>query len=426
MVYLCFFLVFFPLSAYADVFSKPASPDQGRLEQNLANDFKNFYYRGGMDYNIFDSTQNSYNLNKDSISLGCNRFDSHASLKNMIASNKLDKLSYVGEFSKTEFEKLINKISLSPLVTWEYSSPTVADVYKYLDTVAHLQLSMRYNQCENLEREVNDPVVHLRKQAQMDCLKRIGLQDDMNAAFENCFQNGHVGGTEKPFATLEDPKDGGRYIGMGVDVTNKTLDRVNQQNAQDLDDIKAIIPHILVTPDTVDFLGPSRRIRQVVSKNRQDFLGFLGNVVKTYKSDQSFSRTDLGQLSVAGVPLTEAQLKNIAMLDDTTAYLAMNKIASQLAYLKTMDLYTKALEFLRRVLNHPAIEPGYKRLMQEDYDFMVYEMDMLKQEKARLAEYFGFMGTILDEADSKRLKTIAMIKEESAEEEKKGLFNLNP
>ncbi|MEI7999127.1 MAG: hypothetical protein WCH62_06455, partial [Candidatus Omnitrophota bacterium] len=383
-------------------------------------------HRIGMDLNISEETQKPYVLNKHPVTLGCNRFDYHASLKNLIANSKLERQGYIGEFSKSEFNQIINKVALSPLVTWEYSSPTVADVYKYLDTTAHLQLSMRYNQCEDLERGVNDPVVHLRKQAQMDCLKRVGLQDDINSAFESCFQNGHLQqGSEKPFTTLEDPGDGGAYIGSGVDVTDKTLNRVKLKS-ENIDDITSLIPRILISPDSIDYMGPNQRIRQVASINRKNFLSLLENIILVYKRDKTISVSSLEELSVAGVPLTEAQVKNIALLDDTTAYLAMNKIASQLAYLKTMDLYTKALEFIRRVLNHPAIEPGYKRLMQQGYDFIVYEMDMLKQERGRLTDYFSFMGSILDNADAQRLKILGMIKDESNYDEKKGLFNLTP
>jgi|GEM_PF-4333776 len=421
MLYITLFMCVFSPLAYADVFSKPTTDEQVSLEKNLNNDIKNFYYRGGMDFNINDSTSGSYDLNKDSVTLGCNRFDSKKSEQNYV----------IEQIHSSDISSLVNQLTNTPFLLLEYSSPTMADLLKHFDTMAHLQLSMRYRQCEDLERVVDDPVVHLRKQAQMDCLKRGGQEEDMNAAFEGCFEKSHDNKQEKAFQELESPDNANYLIPSRirdehgpVDVTDKTIERVNQEK-QDLADIKAIIPHISITLDSVHFHSPSQRIRQVVVQNRQAFLKFLQTTVSDYKEGRDISG-GLNQLSVAGVPLSVAQVKNIAMLDDTTTYLAMNKMASQLAYLKTVDLYSKALEYLRRVLNHPAIEPGYKRLMQEDYDFIAYEMDMLKGEKDRLAEYFGFMGTILDEADAKRLKTIAMIKDESASEEKKGFFNLNP
>ena len=61
-------------------------------------------------------------------------------------------------------------------------------------------------------------------------------------------------------------------------------------------------------------------------------------------------------------------------------------IASNLAYLKTIDQYLKASEMLDRVMIHPAIEPGYKTLLKNAVEYVHKEIVNLKEEKERLSQ----------------------------------------
>lgn len=423
MIYVLFILLFISRISFADIFSKPS--DQSELNQALSKDWKNFYYRGSYDYNSYTLPESpAYRLKRGGISLGCNRYDFHESLKNFLTRS---------EFNSAELEILMNQLSTSRLLVWQYSSPTLADLYKHLDTMGHLRLNVRYQQCEDLERVVDDPVVKLRKQSVMDCLKHpkgTDDTDDIDGAFRACFDHLHsFSGVDQPYKDLEDPQDA-RYTmknapGGVFNVTEKTLNRIDSSGGT-LAIIKDIIPTLSISDNSITITGPVKQSRQLIAQYRSEFLSKLRPIINGYKQHGSVNDQQMSDLSVFGVPLTEGQVRNIVMLDDTTGYLAMNKIASELAYLKTLDQYSKAVEMLGRVMSHPAIEPGYKTLLKSSYDFAKQEIISLKEEKERLSQYADTMHTVLEEADRQRLKTIAWMQQEAASQEQKGLFKINP
>jgi hypothetical protein len=417
MTYLLILLLLIPEISFADIFSRP--DNQMQWDGALANDAKNFYYRSGLDYNAYASNEAPYELQKK-VSLGCNRYDFHESLKNLFTRP---------EFNNAELELLMQQLSTSRLLIWQYSSPTLADLYKHLETTGHLRLGIRYQQCEDLEKTVNDPTVALRKQAIMDCLRRIQVGssgiDDIDLAFKSCFDSLHANGDlSMPYASLEDPGDGRSYVTGTVSVTDKTLDRVNK-SSEDLTAVRQIIPRISVTNNTVTVQGPLRQSRELINSYRSSFISQILKGVKEYKTSRTVS-SDLTSLSVFGVPMTEGQIKNFSLLDESTGYLAISKVASELAYLKTIDQYMQASQMLDRVMIHPAIEPGYKTLLKSSLEFVQKEIINLKEEKQRLGEYVQMMHAILDEADRQRLRVLGEITKESVSEQQKGWLKLNP
>ncbi len=400
--------------SFADIFSKPTN--QGQFNKALANDSKNFYLRSGFDYNAYAPSQSPYQLDKGGVSLGYSRYNSHESLKTLLTRS---------EFNTAELELLMQRLSTSRFLVWQYSSPTLADLYKHLDTIGHLQLSLRYHQFENLERTIDDPLVKLRKQAVMDCLKRQGddYADDVDLAFQTCLDR--LNAQTKPYSSLEDPGNGNFNISGTVNVTDKALDRVNKVE-EDLTVIKQIIPRVMVTHDEVSIQGPLHKSRELISQYRGEFLSNLEDIMSEYKQNKTVNLQKLSNLSVFGVPLTEGQIRNLFMLNDVTAYLSINKIASELAYLKTIDQYLEASQMLDKVMSHPAIEPGYKTLLRSSSEFIYKEISALKEEKERLSQYSNTMYSILDESDKERLKSLSWIKQESISEAKEGLLNINP
>ena len=406
-----------PNISLADVFAH--SSERSKLDQALQEDTKNSYYRGGFDYNAFAQPETSYQLRKENVFLGYGRYNAHQSLKSFILRS---------DFNQDELQNVMQTLEAnSPLLIWQYSSPTLADLYKHLDAMGRLQMSLRYHQFQDLEQALGDPLVKLRQQAVMDCLKGDveNHAGDIDLSFQTCLDKLNVQ-TTKPYQSLEDPSNGIAHISGSINVTDKVLDRVNDNN-EDLSAVKEILPTILVSKEEVRVRGPVQKSRQLIAQYRKDiFLPKLEDVLKEYKSHKTVDPQKLSELSVFGVPMTEGQIRNIAMLNDISSYLAMNKIASQLAYLKAMDQYIKASEMLNRVMAHPAIESGYKTFLQSSADFVLGEIVALKEEKERLGQYADIMRAILDEADSQRLKSLALIKDETLDEQQKGLLKINP
>ncbi len=409
-------LLFIPALCSADIFSK--ADNHTALDQALVKDVRNNYYRGSYDYNAYAQAGEPYDLNKESISLGSSRYSFHDSLKNFL---------YKQEFNSIDINAIMNQLSLpsSRLLFWQYSSPAVADLYKHMEGLGYMKLAMRYHQFEDMEEQVADPLMKLRKQSIIDCMrKRTNLlqRTDIESSFNECFDDLDTKGI-LPFENLKDPSDGSFNIQGKVDVTEKVLDRVNKDNF-DIAVIKQIIPRVSVNQDSVFIQGAQKKDRQLISEYRAEYVDTLNGIVNEYLRSKRVEGRDLKNLSVFGVPLTEGQVKNIAILPQNDQHLVISKIASNLAYLKAIDQYGLAAELLERVMMHPAIEPGYKTFLQSSIDYVNKEIVTLKEERERLSQYADTMRSIVYEADQIRDKTIKRIETETKDQATKGLFKL--
>ncbi len=410
MIYILMICLFLPKLSWGDIFSKPSeSPD---LDHFLTQDVNNSYYRNGYEYSPYETTSHAYEFERQN-TLGYSYYDFHRSLKNFIAKPDED------------IDELMNKLSApsSRLLFWQYSSPSVADLYKNLNTIGHLRLALRYQQYEDMEKAVNDPLVKLRKQAVLDCIRR-DSNDDIEVSLSDCFDNLHNKGVE-PFKELNEPGDGEDFIKGKINITERVLDRVNLDH-QDVGAVKKITPRVFIDKNSVFVKAPQFRSRELINQYRDEFMGKLKGIVEEYRKTKTFKAQEAASLSVFGVPLTEGQIKNMAILDETAAYLAVNKVSFNLAYLKTIDQFLLASEMLGRVMSHPAIQPGYKLLLKSSLDYISTEIIVLREEKNRLNDYADAMRTILDQADQLRIKTIKSIRDKSQDSQEKGLFRLNP
>lgn len=413
-------LILFMLSTqpvYADIFVKS---NQEQTDTYQVNDEQNFYYRHQMYYNPPASADSKpYELSRANISLGCNRYNVHESLKNFITRE---------EFNGFELEELMQRLSSSRLMVWQYSSPALADLYKHLDTTGQLRLGLRYHQCENLEQSIMDPLIKLRKQSIMDCIKRkggLGQSGDIDLALKSCFDHASDGeGVSLPFESLEDPGNGNSYIRNTIDLTAKVLDRVNQSGI-DIEVIKDILPHVLVSSDAVSIRGATISSRGLMNRYRKEYLQHFNEMIQSYEQGQEISAEELSLLSVVGAPMTEGQIRNIALLDESAAVIVKNQLASELGYLKTIDHFSLAAELLQRVMDHPAIQAGYKELLKSSVAFVVQETIGLKEEKQRLADYFNAMSKLLNHADQERIKIMSIIHQRLNTQQEKGLLKLN-
>ncbi|MBF0490189.1 MAG: hypothetical protein HQL15_06150 [Candidatus Omnitrophica bacterium] len=409
------FLIFIPRVVLADIFAQPIN--QAEFNEAIAKDSKNTYYRYGYDYNAYSTASKDYRFDKNGINLGVSRFQFHESFMNLISHS---------EFTDTEINGMMNNLSRSGIMLWQYSSPSVADLYKHSYTNAYLRLADRYQQYENFENDLNDPLVKLRKQALINCLKNNGPISDMDKAFKMCFDSlTQMGSSLYPYAVLESPGDGNYNVTGTVNVTEEVLRRVNVSQ-EELLDMERIIPNIYLSKDSVSVKAPDSQSRVLISEYRQEFLFTLQGILTEYKRSKSVSPQQLSKLSVFGLPMTEGQIKNFMLLDDTVSYLAMSKIASELAYLKTIDQYADASDVLDRVMAHPAIHSAYKALLQSSVDYVHKEILNLKAEKARLIQYADTMRAVLGEADKQRILMIENLNKESISNKEKGLFKLTP
>jgi len=121
---------------------------------------------------------------------------------------------------------------------------------------------------------------------------------------------------------------------------------------------------------------------------------------------QSIDSGDLQEMSLPGLPLTEQILRDWLTLDAPQTDLVLGKIASQLAYLKTMEQYDTALEFLNRALIHPSIKEAYKMIARQALEFIVREKNSLESYRGYLGGYATVLSAVADVSEKRRLEII--------------------
>ncbi len=387
LVIMCIF-VFYSTAAHADIFVRSENPDE-QLIKAVAQDSRGFYYKEGIDYdaNAVPISSAAQAMNKMIVSKGQNRFDFQNNLASVINA----------QLDSSDFNGVKNIPAGSRLMLLQYASPAEADLLKHFNTIAHLKLALRYGQYEDLERAEADPMNALRKASEMACLRGQG-KNNLNTAMAVCK-------AESPFAHLRIPgtKD---LIGGGFFTIQEILRQLGVPK-EDIEWIIKSVGDVKITKTTYQLKPPQQQIRHVMADNRKNYLDQLSQLLEEFKTNKTVSQDELDKMSLPGVPLIEAQVRNIAMLDEGERYLAMARLASALAYVKTMDQYADMRRLLDRAREYPGIQNIYKPILQEHSRLAASEMAELESEKERLIQYADTMSFILDAADAERLNAIA-------------------
>lgn len=403
----------------ADIF---VAPDDSEFIDTANQDEQGVYFQGNFAYSSGQEfmSKGGYEMRRQGVSLGCNRYDFHESLKNYMLRP---------EFDVFELEQIMHRLASSKLLVWQYSSPSVADMYKHLYTAGQMRLGMRYQQCEDLERTIDDPLTKLRKQSIMECIRRIGglaKSEDMDAAFKACFEHVKDGsGVNLPFESLADPQNGAAYVKDTINLTEKVIERLNADEAI-TDLVNNILPRVMVDTQSVTIRSPRLSKERLSMDFRNDLMGRLKEAVRRYQHQEQYDEQILKDLSMPGVPMTKAQLVNISLLDEKASYMAMHQLVSNVVYLKVIERYSTASRMLDMVLMHPAIEPGYKRLLTGVVEFPQKQIQLMREERDRLNTYYQVMGNLLMQGNAQRDKTAQLLNDIRIHQQTYALKDINP
>jgi hypothetical protein len=272
---------------------------------------------------------------------------------------------------------------------FEYSSPAGADLFKHYQIAGNLRLDMFYRQIEDMQRRMGGDLGVLSDQARMDCLQRPKLDSsgkpDLVKTMLFCSRGNLV------------------FNGSSTGILDKVFSRLHVRGEQK-DMITAIMPGWTIASDGYRMSGPAKRIGDVFSGVRNGFLEKLRGLVEQYRRRQSVDPGDLQEMSLPGLPLTEQSLRDWLTLEAPQTDLVLGKIASQLAYLKTMEQYDTALEFLNRALIHPSIKEGYKMIARQALEFITREKNSLASYREYLGGYATVLSAVADVAEKRRLE----------------------
>ncbi|MBI3314624.1 MAG: hypothetical protein HYZ86_01605, partial [Candidatus Omnitrophica bacterium] len=294
-------------------------------------------------------------------------------------------------FDRVETEILMRRVIYSPLMLWQYSSPAGADLFKHYQIAGNLRLDRFYRQMEDVQRRMGGDLGILSDQARMECLEDPKLDDrgkpDLIKTMLFCSQGRLV------------------FDVSSADIMGQVLGRLHVRGERKRM-ITAIIPKWVITPNGYEMNGPARRIGHVFGGHRDGILKELHALMEQYRRRQSVDPDDLRELSLPGLPLTEQSLRDWLALEAPQADLVLGKIASSLAYFKTMEQYDTALEFLNRALIHPSIKEGSKMIARQALEFIVREKNSLESYRGRLGNYAAVLGSVADVSEKRRLEIV--------------------
>ncbi len=294
-------------------------------------------------------------------------------------------------FNRLETQALMQSVLRSPLMLFEYSSPAGADIFKHYQIAGNLRLDMLYRQIEDMQRRMGGDLGVLSDQARMDCLEHPQLDSRGKPDLV------------KTMLFCSDRRPNTGRISAGV--LDKVFSRLHVRGEQK-DMIAAIIPGWAITPDGYKMNGPAKRIGNVFGDHRDGILEKLHSLMEQYRRRQSVDPDDLQEMSLPGLPLTEQSLRDWLALEAPQADLVLGKVASNLAYIRTVEQYDTALEFLNRALVHPSIKEGYKMIARQALEFIIREKNSLGSYREYLGGYATVLSSVADVLEKRRLEIV--------------------
>jgi len=397
----------------ADIFDRLRQEDGPFLDSAIEKDTSGFYYRSGVDYRPLPRPKDAQVLLMQRGSLGCSGFDFLSSFNNTFSAQAMQ--DYLKNMSA-------EAMAAAPMLLLEYVSPTLADIVKHFDSITNMRLGLRYAQCEDIEKAAGDYLNRLRKKSEMECIKSSNYED-IDTAIKKCKEQ------TDPFAFLKDKDRIPLIQGGKINVLSDALEKINA-NEETKKFILETIPETVITKEGVQQVPPAKTLGDIIEENRKEYLTGLEDLLNEYLETKEINQEQLKEFSTPSSILTEYQLKNIALLSPETRYIALTKVASELAFWKTLNSFEDELEALRKAIQNPATDDTHKDKLKEKYQFVKDKIQALETERNHVREFNEVMVTILEEADKERLRTLILddgtkvIIAEEKEIEDKGLLLL--
>ncbi|MDD5537443.1 MAG: conjugal transfer protein TraH [Candidatus Omnitrophica bacterium] len=378
-------------TSYADIFSKDdAAPYT--IESALSEDKSGFYYRGGVDYNpLVAPEEPGVGYSIISGSKGCSGFDFASSFSSLFSQQVLE--DYLKGISS-------EAMASAPMLLLEYVSPTLADIVKHFNTMTNMRLGLRYAQCEDIEKAAGEYIDKLRKTSESECVKEKVAQGlDIDSALKAC-----KGGND-PFAYLKNAEGISLIQGGRIDVISDIFKKINiPQERKDF--VKSVVGETAITSSQIENNKGQKSIYSVNEGLRTDAIAKLASLVDGYVTSKSISEEALKEISLPNNPIVEEQIKDIALMPRAKQYMAISKIASDIAYFKTIAKYRQAMDDLLEAMRAPGLADVQRGILERDYNALKEKLERFKEERQIYKNYNEAMAGILSEAEKEKLNII--------------------
>ena len=132
----------------------------------------------------------------------------------------------------------------------------------------------------------------------------------------------------------------------------------------------------------------------------------LSSLVTEYVSSKTISTDSLNNLSLSNNPVTEEQVKDIALMPKSKQYIAISKLAAGIAYFKTISKYRQAMDDLLEAMRAPGLDDVQRGVLERDYNYLKEKLDRFKEERQAYKDYNETVSGILSESEKEKLNAI--------------------
>ena len=374
---------------YADIFTKD---NPYTIDSAITEDKSGFYYHGGVNYNPPVAPEEpgvGYSIITGS--KGCSGFDLASSFNSAFSEQVL-----------TDYLKSISSAAMAaaPMLLLEYASPTLADIVKHFNAMTNMRLGLRYAQCEDIERAAGEYIDKLRKKSESECIKEKVAQGlDIDSALKACKEG------NDPFSFLKDAEGIPLIQGGKIDVLADIFKRINIPSDRK-DFVKEVTGETTITSSQIENNKGEKSIYKVNEEFRSDASDKLFSLVNEYLSSKTVSTDSLNNLSLPNNPVTEEQIRDITLMPKAKQYIAVSKIASDIAFFKTISKYRQAMDDLLEAMRAPGLDDVQRGVLERDYNYLKEKLERFKEERQIYKDYNEAMAGILSESEKEKLKTI--------------------
>jgi len=377
--------------SYADIFSKDDT-SLYTIDSAISEDRSGFYYRGGIDYRPTvppDEPQVGYSILSGSP--GCSGFDLASSFNSVFSEQIL--ADYLKGISS-------EAMAAAPMLLLEYVSPTLADIIKHFNAMTNMRLGLRYAQCEDIEKAAGEYMDKLRKKSESECIKeKVATGLDIDSALKACKEG------KDPFAFLKNAEGIPLAQGGKINVLSDIFKRINiPQERKEF--IESVVGETTITASQIENNKGEKSIYKVNEEFRDETSQKLFSLLDEYLNLKSISIDSLKELSLPNNPVTEEQIKNIALMPKAKQYIAVAKISSDIAYFKTIAKYRQAMDDLLEAMRAPGLDDVQRGILERNYNYLKEKLERFKEERQIYKDYNEAIAGILSESEKEKLTTI--------------------
>ena len=153
-----------------------------------------------------------------------------------------------------------------------------------------------------------------------------------------------------------------------------------------------------ITSSQIENNKGEKSIYKVNQELREETSDKLFSLVNEYLNSKNISGDSLKGLSLPNNPVTEEQIKNIALMPKAKQYIAVSKISSDIAYFKTISQYRQAMDDLLEAMRAPGLDDVQRGVLERDYNYLKEKLERFKEERQIYKDYNEAMSGILSES----------------------------